>query len=109
LADQTEREHRAHEHNPLHGLERTLGLIKFHRTASGLLFETLAYGGPQDEQLGRIVQSCRQQPAGRDLCFPYVCATWQRLRNAHGGYPSSGDLLTCAEAVRRIAEGVGRC
>lgn len=106
LADQAEREHRAHEHNPLIGLKCTLRLIKFHRTAGRLLLETLTYGGPQDEQLGRIVQSFHGSPTARESLFPHTCSTWRDLQDAHGHHPSSGDLLTCAEAVRRIAEGV---
>jgi hypothetical protein len=76
-----------------------------HRSASGLLMDALAVGGPQDERLRLILLSWRDRPTARVECFQHVCEVWPPLRETRV-VPSTADLLACAHALRIIAGGV---
>jgi hypothetical protein len=81
--------------------------IRCYHSASGLLMDALALGGPQDEGLLRILRSWRDRPTARRECFVHVCAKWPPLRRARV-VPRTSDLLACARAMRVIADGIWR-
>jgi hypothetical protein len=75
------------------------------RIACGLLMDTLAFGGPEDEQLRLILLSWRDKPDAPWKCFNHVCHEWKPLVESRI-VSSTSNLLDCAKAFRMIAIGV---
>jgi hypothetical protein len=75
------------------------------RIASGLLLDTLAVGGPIDEQLRLILLSWKDKPDAPRKCFNHVSQVWRPLVES-GMVSSTSNLPDCAKALRMIATGV---
>jgi hypothetical protein len=75
------------------------------RIACGLLMDTLALGGPVDEQLRLILLSWKDKPNAAWRCFEHVCHVWKPLVESRM-VSSTSNLLDCAKALRMIATGV---
>ena len=105
LADKVEREER--NRNQLHPRRAMTSTRQnqCHRAACDLLMQTLAFGGPKDEDLRTILSSWRDKSDVSWRCFEHVCLTWKPLRESQE-IVSTANLLDCAQALRVIASGI---
>lgn len=75
------------------------------RRASGILIDSLEFGGPKDSRLRVVVLSYMQKPPPHWDCFYHVCVVWRPLRDACGAV-NFRDPLAVARALRILACGV---
>ncbi len=75
------------------------------KRASGILIDSLEFGGPKDAKLRLIVQSYALKPPPHWDCFYHVCTAWRPLTSACGKV-NFRNPLDVARALRILARGV---